>query len=227
LKHKYENNENNEQKVKQMRLNYKTSLVIIVSSAITVNSNKVMISISKYESPPTRWITNGYIMVGVTDTICNIKTDVWKQSKQAAGKTYSETKAIDILQELTVKGYNNIEDPYSYTGSNEFIQATVMYKYYYCKVLVRNVSKNRMNSFEYEEYLNEVYSSVNNYGFNPQYSSSYPDKKKDGIDKELITVLVCASVIGLVVCVLIFRARERRADERREDQRRASADLNL
>lgn len=181
---------------------------------VDVNCKKLTISISKYESPPTRWMSDGYLMVGVTDSVCRIWTEIWKESKKAAGKTYSETKAIDFVESLSDYDFYTIVNPYDYVtkggqlyeGSEcEYIEAEVMFKYYYCKVLIRNDTNCESNEKTCEESLSKVKNIVDNLGYTMQGNkdSKKKDKKRWYDNGGILFLVVFGSIIGFTIFVII------------------------
>ena len=89
-----------------------------------------MLSINVHESPPTRWITNGVLVVGVTDGECSIATSIKHETKWGAGNTFNLYTAVNILKYMHTHGFNNVPDPFTEYGmatTGHLIEASLEY----------------------------------------------------------------------------------------------------
>lgn len=175
------------------------SLIFIIATAY---SNPIL-SISKYESPPTRWLTNGVLIVGVTDGECITETKIKQQSKWGAGNTFTIYKAPDILKNLNKQFYTTVRAPYSTLDSgDETIEASLEFYYGNCKILVKNESD--ITDHEYFKAYTELSNCAYKYFYNSAESLDSDNKKKNSNDKitsELIGIIF-GSIIG--ACILVF-----------------------
>ncbi len=180
------------------------SLIFIIATAY---SNPIL-SISKYESPPTRWITNGVLIVGVTDGECNTETKIKQQSKWAAGNTFTIYKAPDILKNLNKQFYTTVWAPYSTLDSgDETIEASLEFYYGNCKILVKNESN--ITDHEYFKSYTELSNCAYKYFYNSAELLDNDNKKKNNNDKltsELMGIIF-GSIIGgsiVLICLYLF-----------------------
>ena len=180
------------------------SLVFIIATAY---SNPIL-SISKYESPPTRWITNGVLIVGVTDGECITETKIKQQSKWGAGNTFTIYKGPDILKNLNKQFYTTIHAPYSTLDSgDETIEASLEFYYGNCKILVKNESD--ITEHEYFNSYTELTNCANKHFYNSVELLDSDNKRKKNNDKitsELMAI-ISGSIIGgfiILICLYVF-----------------------
>ncbi len=178
------------------------SLIFIITTAY---SNPIL-SISKYESPPTRWITNGVLIVGVTDSECITETKIKQQSKWAAGNTFTIYKAPDILKSLNKQFYTTIHAPYSTLDSgDETIEASLEFYYGNCKILVKNESD--ITDHEYFNSYTELANCANKHFYNSVESLDSDNKKKsnnDELTSELMGIIFGSIVGGFIVIICLY-----------------------
>ena len=182
------------------------SLIFIIP---TVYSNPIL-SISKYESPPTRWITNGVLIVGVTDGECITETKIKHQTKWGAGNTFTIYKAPDILKNLNKQFYTTIHAPYNTLDSElgETIEASLEFYYGNCKILVKNESD--ITDDEYFNSYTELTNCANKHLYNSAESLDNDNKKKNnnnGLGNENIFIgIIFGSILGgfIVLTCLYF-----------------------
>lgn len=175
------------------------SLIFIIA---TVYSNHIL-SISKYESPPTRWITNGVLIVGVTDGKCRTETSFKHINKwtRAYPKTEDIYKASDILKNLNKQFYTTINAPY-YTldSGNETIEASLEFYYGNCKILVKNQSN--IKEYEYYNSYAELANCASKHFYKSVYSlDSYNQNNKMS---SLLINIICGSLIGTCIVIMFF-----------------------
>lgn len=160
-----------------------------------------MLSINVYESPPTRWITNGVLVVGVTDGECSITTSIKHETKWGAGDTFNLYKAVNILKYMHIHGFNNILDPSLIADSSPFnggyIEASLEYYYGNCKILVKNET-----DITEEEYITSyaiVSKSAEKYFYNSVEAIDLNNNNNDRHDDTTILI-----IIGIICSVFIF-----------------------
>jgi hypothetical protein len=180
------------------------SLIFIIATAY---SNPIL-SISKYESPPTRWITNGVLIVGVTDGECITETKIKQQSKWGAGNTFTIYKAPDILKNLNKQFYTTVHAPYSTLDSgDETIEASLEFYYGNCKILVKNESD--ITDHEYFNSYTELANCANKHLYNSAESLDNDNKKKNNnheLSSEFIAIIF-GSILGgsiVLICLYLF-----------------------
>lgn len=177
------------------------NFLIIFLLTLSPIVNGLNMFISKFESPPVRFVTDGVLVVGITDGICSIKTKWREASKKAAGMTYSEVVAVDFLREMDNYGFESI-DAFSV---DDVIKVTLNADFNNCKVVKYNFT----DYITDEEYIasNSVLQKVsNNNGFSQitdfvQNTSN--EKKKDKLDLMTVTVSVVDIFLFIAFCAVL------------------------
>jgi len=184
-------------------MNNKIIKYVLYSLIITKTYSIPEISIYKYESPPTRWMTNGIIIVGVTDGECSISTSVERGSKWAAGKTVNNYKAVDILKNLHNHGFDNINTPYfTYGFDNEVIVSSLAFHYGNCKIVIKNETYNKeITNEEYTESYSiiSVNAKKNLYISTEIIYKTHSNKKTDKND-ELYSLITISIILFIIAC---------------------------
>lgn len=180
------------------------SLIFIIATAYSYP----ILSISKYESPPTRWITNGVLIVGVTDGECKTETKIKQQSKWGAGNTFTIYKAPDILKNLNKQFYTTVHAPYfTLDSGDETIEASLEFYYGNCKILVKNESD--ITDHEYFNSYTELANCANKHLYNSVESLDNDNKKKNNnheLSSEFIAIIF-GSILGgsiVLICLYLF-----------------------
>ena len=176
------------------------SLIFIIT---TVCCNPIL-SISKYESPPTRWITNGILIVGVTDGKCTTETNFKYHNKwsKAYPKTEDVYKAYHILKSLNEEFYTTIHAPYYTLGRNdEFIEASLEFYYGNCKILVKNQSN--IKEHEYYNSYSQLSNCAHKYFYNNAKSLDSTDKKINNNEMSSIASnIIYSALIGASIVTM-------------------------
>ena len=169
------------------------------------------ISISKYESPPTRWMTDGITIVGVTDGMCNIETSVRKESKWGAGITTAVYKANNIVSSLQNSNFKVISNPYYQYGepingdiNPDSINAKIMFYYGDCKIVMKNESN--INEKEYLESYSIVNNCANKFLYNSVESLDSDNKKNDNdkVTSEFVGIIIGSTLGAIVVLFILY-----------------------
>lgn len=191
------------------------SIYTCIAFATFVSSNPI-VSIYKYESPPTRWMTDGITIVGVTDGLCNIETNVKQQSKWAAGVTSSVYKANNIINNLQNNNFKVISNPYNVYGEMEglggepySINAKIMFYYGNCKILMKNESD--ITEQEYSTSYSIISSCANHHLYNSVDLLDSSNNKKEKVKLSPVEyVIMFASIIGgccfLACCYVLVQS---------------------
>ena len=160
--------------------------------------NGLNIFISQFESPPIRFLTDGMLVVGVSDGICEIETKWKESSKKAAGMTRSKVMAVDFLKQLDYYGFYAINPFYD---DNHFIEVSLTASYHNCKVVTYNLT--HMTNNDYIVSNNIVKEVSNTNGFNEYSFIDNTTRKKE--PKQLTTlvlVMITLSSILFVICIM-------------------------
>lgn len=181
---------------------------VIYSLLVTKIYSIPEISIYKYESPPTRWLTNGIILVGVTDGECSITTSIERETKWGAGKTVNNYKAVEILKNLQNNGFDNINSPYGdYGFNNEVITVSLAFHYGNCKILIKNETDN--TEFTEEEYIGSYFIISENAKKNLYTSTEITyrnksNKKRDEFMELIAVISVISIILFIILCCCII-----------------------
>ena len=176
-----------------------------------------MLSINVYESPPTRWITNGVLVVGVTDGECSIATSIKHETKWGAGNTFNLYTAVNILKYMHTHGFNNIPDPFTEYGIRvpnveirQYIEASLEYYYGNCKILVKNET-----DITEEEYITSyaiVSKSAEKYFYNSVEAIDLNNNNNNDDDDTtmlIIISIICSSLLFCFVGCCIFHNKHK------------------
>jgi len=178
------------------------SFIFIIATAY---SNPIL-SISKYESPPTRWITNGVLIVGITDGKCTTETKFTYHNKwsKAYPKTEDVYKAYYILKSLNEQFYTTIHAPYYTLGrSDEFIEASLEFYYGNCKILVKNQSN--IKEHEYYNSYSQLSNCAHKYFYNNAEILDISDKKiNNNKTTPIVTNIIYSAFIGASIVTMVF-----------------------
>lgn len=160
-----------------------------------------MLSINVYESPPTRWITNGVLVVGVTDGECSIATSIKHETKWGAGNTFNLYTAVNILKYMHTHGFNNVPDPFTEYGMATnaiLIEASLEYYYGNCKILVKNET-----DITEEEYITSyaiVSKSAEKYFYNSVEAIDLNNNNNNDDDDTTMLIIISITCSSLLFC---------------------------
>jgi hypothetical protein len=159
--------------------------------------------ISKYESPPMRFVTDGVLVVGITDGICEI-TSKWREaSKKAAGMTYSKVLAVDFLREMNNYGFEAMNP---FLAGEDFVEVTLNSNSHNCKIVEYNFTDSYSNSVSSDEYIasrNFLKQASENNGFSEitEFNPSNTTHKKTD---QIHFVDLLGITLGVCVCLVFF-----------------------
>ncbi len=185
------------------------SIYTCIAFAAFVSSNPI-VSIYKYESPPTRWMTDGITIVGVTDGLCNIETNIKQQNGHLAGVTSSVYKANNIIYNLQNNNFKIITNPYYVYGEMEgisgepvSINAKIMFYYGNCKILMKN--RTDISEQEYSTSYSIISSCANQHLYNSvELLDSFNKKEKVKLSTLEYVIIILVSIIVVVVILSLL-----------------------
>ena len=166
-------------------------------------ANNPQIWISRFESPATRFMTDGVQVIGVTDTVCAIKTR-WKEaSKKAAGITYSEVRAVDFIDSLDELGFGPY-NPFIQNAAWDFVKVRIQYTYGNCKIVGYNISS-YISTTEYTTSMNNVYTAAVNNNFFAIENNTVEQKTNSKLPIPMWGIaLITIGCVLVCFCVFLF-----------------------
>ena len=187
-----------------MTISTSTRTYAYVALALTMHpvytTANPMLSIGMYESPPTRWITDGVLVVGVTDGECSITTSIKHETKWGAGNTFNLYTAVNILKYMHTRGFNNIPDPFTLTTdpNSHLIEASLEYYYGNCKILVKNETD--ITEEEYTTSYAIVSKSAEKYFYNSVEAIDLNNNNNEDDDNTVMLIIISITCSVFVIC---------------------------
>ena len=146
-------------------------------------------------------MTNGIIVVGVTDGICEINTEWKEKSKKAAGMTYSKVIANNFLLKLNEQNFVSF-NPFN---NEEFLLSEIDFTYHNCKIVKFNYS-NDINSEEYILTNSAIQQIAESIGFNKIDEPVKNSSSEEMSTSSIILIIFFGIIILNIICIVIFFA---------------------